>query len=48
LFHGRHQQSNGAQAHTVFGAHGGFHVFGNLGFETHGKSSKKDDEKKLA
>jgi hypothetical protein len=36
LFHRGLQQADGAQAHAVFGAHRGFHVFGDLCFETHG------------
>ena len=38
LLHGRQQQTNGAQACCVLGAHGVFHVFGNLVFEAHGGS----------
>jgi hypothetical protein len=39
LLHRGQQQADGAQALAVLGAHGGFHVFGDLVFEAHGGSS---------
>ena len=50
LLHRGLQQADGAQAHAVFGAHGGFHVFGDLCFEAHGAflKGKKIRKKKPA
>jgi hypothetical protein len=41
------QQTNGAQARGVFGAHGGFHVFGDLFFEAHGNVLLKKKKSSL-
>src|SRR5256885_716351 len=38
LLHRGQQQADGAQAFAVLGAHGGLHVFGDLGLEAHGIS----------
>jgi hypothetical protein len=46
LLQGRQQQADGAQALSVFGAHGVFHVFGDLFFQAHERLLQRGFNKK--